>query len=185
MVVLLGFIMLCIAVATGAAGEGKEEMKGMKGEMMGGKGMKCGGGMMKMCPMHEMMESMAEPEIVATRDGGVVVMLGGRLYKYDRNLKLKSETELKIGMEMMHGMMMRKMGKCPMMERMGMEMGEGMMMGKCPMMERMGMEMGEGMMEKCPMMKKMMKKAMMGKKTEEPAAEPETPEKSGEHETHH
>ena len=34
--------------------------------------------------------------MVATKDGGVVVMVGNKLFKYDRNLNLVKETEIKI-----------------------------------------------------------------------------------------
>ena len=127
--VLLGVVLICAAVSTALAQEGKEGMMsgGMKGKMMKGGGMMGRGGMMQMCPMHKMMESMAVPTLVATKDGGVVVMLGGKLYKYDRNLNLKHEVELKIGMADMQKMMIPMEKKCPMMKMM---MGEGGMMGQ-------------------------------------------------------
>ena len=43
--------------------------------------------------------------LVATNDGGVVVMMGNRLYKYDKNLNLVKETEIKVDMKRMQGMM--------------------------------------------------------------------------------
>lgn len=171
---VLALVVLCMMVAVASAGGQKGEMEDVKGkkcEMMGhegmmgeggkscGGGMGCKGGMMQTCPMHRMMAPMAQPAIVATRDGGVVVMVGGRLYKYDRDLKLKAETELKIGMGQMQGMMMHMMGECPMMQGMGMRQeGMGMhMMDKGEMTDEMKMH-----MKKCPMMKK-------GEKEEETA----------------
>lgn len=79
-------------------GDKKEMMEG-KGSMMGGKGMM---GMMKMCqPM------MNKPSMVAVGDG-VVVLSGKKLYKYDANLNLVKEADVKV--EDM-GMMGQGMGK--------------------------------------------------------------------------
>jgi hypothetical protein len=158
-ILIVALVVLCVAAATVSAGEGKEEMEGKQGKkcemmghggMMGEGGVMGRGGMMQTCPMHKMMAPMPEPQIVATRDGGVVVMLAGRLYKYDRNLDLKAETELKIGLGQAQGMMMHMMGKCPMMQGMDMKKeGMGMhMMGKDAMMDEMKTH-----MKKCPMMK--------------------------------
>jgi hypothetical protein len=77
-------------------------------------------GMMGMCPMHSMMcERMMETEIVATQDSGVVVMAAGKLYKYDKDLNLVKEIELKSGQDMkaMMGNMQKEcMEKCQMMK---------------------------------------------------------------------
>ena len=56
----------------------------MRGKMMKGKGM-MGGGMMQHASM------------VATPDGGVIVLSGPRLAKYDKDLNLVKEVELKPG----------------------------------------------------------------------------------------
>jgi len=49
------------------------------------------------CGMYSMMGMMRMMgNLVATSDGGVVVMMGNKLYKYDKNLNLKNETEIKI-----------------------------------------------------------------------------------------
>ena len=61
---------------------------------------------------HMMMPMMMGKSMVATTDGGVVVMLGNKLFKYDKNLVLKNEAELKIDKEAMHGMMEKKEGCC-------------------------------------------------------------------------
>jgi len=73
--------------------------KGMSGMMGEGKG-KMGRGMMPQM----MMKSMMERSMIATNDGGVVVMVGNALYKYDKNLKLLGEAQIKIDMEKMRGM---------------------------------------------------------------------------------
>ena len=82
----------------------------------------------KMEPEHKrgmMMQSMMSKSLVATSDGGVVVMVGNKLLKYDKNLNLVKEAEIKMDFEGMKEMM----EKCPMhkkmMEKGGMS-GEGM-----------------------------------------------------------
>ena len=58
---------------------------------------------------------MMSKSVVATSDGGVIVMIGNKLQKYDKDLVLQKEVELKIDMEGMKKMMMQTMEKCPMM----------------------------------------------------------------------
>ena len=119
-------IMLVVLVA-GASLVYAEGMKGemmdqgMKGNMMGegmmGKEMmdgKMGGKMMK-GSMHEMMESMMKRSVTATSDGGVVVLFGNKLTKYDKDLNVVKEVELKMDMEGMQKMMGDMKGMCPMM----------------------------------------------------------------------
>lgn len=81
----------------------------------------------KMMGKHEMgammMKGMMQKSMVATSDGGVVVLSGNTLTKYDKNLNVVKEIELKCPMEKMHKKMM-EMGKdCPMMK--GKMMGAG------------------------------------------------------------
>ena len=59
---------------------------------------------------------MMERSVVATSDGGVVVAMGNKLTKYDKDLNVVKESELKMDMEGMQ----RMMKNCPM-------MGKGMM----------------------------------------------------------
>ncbi|MGD0078635.1 MAG: hypothetical protein ABSB91_08450 [Sedimentisphaerales bacterium] len=76
--------------------------------------------MMGMCPMHSMMcEHMMKKEIIATEDGGVIIMCCNKLYKYDKDLNLVKEVELKIDQDMkaMMGNMQKEcMEKCQMMK---------------------------------------------------------------------
>ncbi|MFZ0035759.1 MAG: hypothetical protein WAK60_12330 [Sedimentisphaerales bacterium] len=52
--------------------------------------------MMGMCPMHTMMcEHMMKKEIIAAGDGGVVILACNKLYKYDKDLNLVKDVELK------------------------------------------------------------------------------------------
>lgn len=101
------FSILALAVVVSYFGFAEEEQTGM----MGGKAMmgKCGM-MMKRFSMHAM-----ETAMVATRDGGVVVMVGNKLLKYDRELNLKKEVEIAFKSSEMQKMMMQMQGGCPMM----------------------------------------------------------------------
>ena len=63
------------------------------------------GGMMKM--MHKMHGMTRSSTMVASNDGGVIVLTGSKLYKYDKNLNLVKEAEIKTetsGGGMMGGM---------------------------------------------------------------------------------
>ncbi|RLC35389.1 MAG: hypothetical protein DRZ76_00205 [Candidatus Nealsonbacteria bacterium] len=53
------------------------------------------------------MGKMLEKQIVATSDGGVIVLFGNKLLKYDRKLNLVNEAEIKIDIEAMKAMMER------------------------------------------------------------------------------
>lgn len=57
----------------------------------------------KMGDMQGMMmkKMMMEKKMIATSDGGVIVMFGNKLVKYDKDLELVKEVELKIDMEAM------------------------------------------------------------------------------------
>jgi len=92
--------------------------EGMKGDMMKegmmGKGM-MDGKMMGMCPM---MQSMMQKQVVATSDGGIIVVAGNKLTKYDKDLNVIKEVELKMDMEGMQKMMESMKGMCPMMGKM-------------------------------------------------------------------
>ena len=59
--------------------------------------------------MHGMMMGMMPRQMVASNDGGVIVLAGNKLYKYDKNLTLVKEAEIKVDMEDMKG-------NCPMMK---------------------------------------------------------------------
>lgn len=108
-VIIAAVVVLSISgLALAQMNEGKE----MKAGMMG-KGMMEGKGMM----MHGMMmNAMMNKSMVATSDGGVVVMTANKLTKYDKDLNVVKEIELKMDMEGMQKMMK----DCPM-------MGKGMM----------------------------------------------------------
>jgi len=94
----------------------------------GMQGMMGKGQMMAMCPMHGMMMgSMMAKSVAATGDGGIVVMAGNKLIKYDKDLNLVKEVEVKMDMEGMQKKMSQMMEQCPMCKSM---MQGGSMMGQ-------------------------------------------------------
>ncbi|MBN1404986.1 MAG: hypothetical protein JW946_00520 [Candidatus Omnitrophica bacterium] len=62
--------------------------------------------------MMRCMKNMNKNQMVAASDGGVIVLSGNRLLKYDKNLDLKKEVEIKKSDKM--GKMMGGKGACPM-----------------------------------------------------------------------
>ena len=114
--VLLGMLMIiprALAQEDGMNSEMKEPMRkneGWKEHRMHKKG-QMGHGMMQGgmgCPM---MKMMGEPQMVSVGDG-VVILIGNQLIKYDKNLNVVKEVEIKVDMEGMKRMMMEG---CPMM----------------------------------------------------------------------
>jgi hypothetical protein len=63
-----------------------------------------------------MMQGMFERTMVPTSDGGVVVMVGNQLYKYDKNLALKKEAAIKVDTAKIREAMRDAMRACRMME---------------------------------------------------------------------
>lgn len=103
--------------------KGKEMMgdKGMgmmKGDMMDKGGMMGGGKMMGMMGMCPMMQSMMQKQVVATNDGGIVVVTGNKITKYDKDLNVVKEVEQKMDMDGMQKMMENMKSMCPMMKGM-------------------------------------------------------------------
>ena len=81
----------------------------MGGGMMGQQGM-MGKGMMGqqgMTGMHTMSGMMGGSSMVATQDGGIIVLIGNKLLKYDKDLNLVKEVEIKIDWESLNKTMMQ------------------------------------------------------------------------------
>ena len=96
--VITGVIVLTVSgLAFAQMNDKGKEMKGDKAAMMDGKGgmmgMMGGKGMMGMMKMCQSM--MNKPSMVAVGDG-VVVLSGKKLYKYDANLNLVKEADVKV-----------------------------------------------------------------------------------------
>ena len=122
-------VILGLGISLVSADEMKDKMMG--GEMMDKDGMGMGmmedkGGMMMrkkgMMAMDSMMKSMMEKTIMPTSDGGIIVVFGNKLTKYDKDLNVVKEVELNMDMGGMQKMMDGMKGMCPM-------MGGGMMGG--------------------------------------------------------
>jgi len=124
-VMLTAFLFVFCGIVSFAqdAAEKKEGMMGKRTMMH--EGMQ--GKMMGMCPEHAMMaKMMMTSSMDASADGGVFVMAGNRLSKYDKDLVLVKEVEIKTNVEGMEKMMAEMKEKCPMCKQ---------MMGECPMMK--------------------------------------------------
>ncbi|HEM62017.1 MAG TPA: hypothetical protein ENO24_06970 [Chloroflexi bacterium] len=90
-------------------------------------------GMMPMAGMHAMMgqgmaHAMAQTSLVATSDGGVVLWAGGKLIKYDSDLRLVREVEVQVDYKAMQQHMQQMMDNLGMGPRM-MQRSGGMMRG--------------------------------------------------------
>lgn len=104
---VIGFSSLALAQENKTM-TGKETMKagmmekGVMGKCMEEKGEKCCDKEKMECKemmgMHKMMMSKS---MVATPDGGVIVMVGHKLQKYDKDLVLQKEVDLKMDKEEM------------------------------------------------------------------------------------
>jgi len=86
--------------------------------MGGGRGMMNGNKMdgENMMGMHMMMKLMMEKSVVATSDGGIVVARGNKITKYDKDLNVVKEVEVKMDMAAMGQNMKEMMEQCPMMK---------------------------------------------------------------------
>ena len=85
-----------------------------------------------MCPMCPMMcKSMMDKALVATSDGGVILMAGCKLVKFDKDLNKVKEAQIEIDTKEMQNKMCEMMKNCPMCHKM-MKMHEGMMHMKGP-----------------------------------------------------
>jgi hypothetical protein len=102
---LAGIVVMFTVFLTGAQQQGG-------GKMGAGSGM----GMMdssSACKM--MMMHMGMPKFVFPMQEGVIVVMGNRLLKYDKDLNLKKEAEIKVD-SMMFKTMMQHMRNCPAMQ---------------------------------------------------------------------
>jgi hypothetical protein len=83
-------------------------MGDFKGGRMGGKK-----GMCPMCCMNKSM-MMEGKKLVATQDGGAILMMGNKLIKYDSGMNVVKEVEIKMDMEAMKKTMDEMRDNCPM-----------------------------------------------------------------------
>ncbi|MEW5895688.1 MAG: hypothetical protein AB1650_08055 [Candidatus Omnitrophota bacterium] len=95
---------------------------GMKNREMMGRGKFLEKKMMmgKMCAAGDIMKIMMKTTVTVTPDGGVIVLRGNSLAKYDKNLNLVKEVQLKDMTEEIQQKMQKMMKECPVMQqRMG------------------------------------------------------------------
>ena len=102
------FTLLAVSVLSLPLYAEHDEKEEMKMGMMGEKGGESKG----MMGMHGMMKKMMEKSVVATSDGGIVIVTGNKITKYDKDLNVVKEIETKMDIDSMKEMM----GKCPMMK---------------------------------------------------------------------
>jgi hypothetical protein len=114
--VIVGIAVLTISSLSFAEMPMKGGMMKDKAEMMEGKGgmmgMMGGKGMMGMCSM---MNSMMHKQVVATNDGGIIVVAGNKITKFDKDLNVVKEVEQKMDTQGMQKMMENMKSMCPMM----------------------------------------------------------------------
>ena len=97
------FLVMLVAFFMSVSGISFGEHPGEEGTEKGHKGMDKGKHSMMM-----MKKMMTGREMVATKDGGVIVLTGNKLVKYDKNLNLIKEVELEAGMECTAEMMEKR-----------------------------------------------------------------------------
>jgi len=105
LLIVMAFIFSVAMAGPVAAETQKSEKSGCPMGQMMGKEMKEKD--WKGCPRGDMpMHCMMSKEMIATSDGGFVVSICNKLYKYDSNLNLQKEAEIPFNMECMKKMMM-------------------------------------------------------------------------------
>lgn len=110
-----GILIMFVVLSLGAPLYAHDKEMGTMGTESGeSKGMMGG----KMMGMHMMMKMMMEKSVVATEDGGIVVVAGNKITKYDKDLNVVKEAEIKMDMDAMQKNMKEMMEKCPMMKDM-------------------------------------------------------------------
>ena len=88
-------ILILLAAVTSTFAEDTQGMPMDGGGQQGGQGMGGGNQGGGRGSMNHMMGMMNKPLMIATSDGGVVVLNGPKLTKYDKDLKLVNEVEMK------------------------------------------------------------------------------------------
>jgi len=109
------FIALMALLIVPALVFSQEKSPAMDKSMEMGKGMDMGKGMGMCKGMGRecgKMGMMMQKQMVATSDGGVIVLAGNKLYKYDKDLNLVKEAEIKMDVEGMKKMMDQMKEKC-------------------------------------------------------------------------
>jgi len=112
-------LVLIIAAMIGIGAVAVFAAEHMGGGMMGGggmmsnredtqQGMQQGGMMGRGMMMDGMGPMMGGGSLATNEDGGVIVLMGNQLYKYDKDLNLIKQVEIKIDWQAMQKMMMQR-----------------------------------------------------------------------------
>jgi hypothetical protein len=124
----LVLLMVLVVVAYAARGGGRMGRgvmgggRGGGGRMGPGAGAGMGRGMMAQCPFHTMMGQ----RIMVAAPDGVYVMIGDELLKYDQELRLQKEAEIKIDWTKMATRMLEMHRNCPICQQMMPQMPQEM-----------------------------------------------------------
>jgi hypothetical protein len=126
---LMGLVLVVILSSVSlSSAEEMKDMQDKEPEMK--KGMMMGKGKM----MGQMMMKVMEKSVTATSDGGIVVLAGNHLVKYDKDMNIIKEADVKVDMDAMQKDMEGMMKMCPMMQgdMKGMESESEEMQGTSP-----------------------------------------------------
>jgi|GEM_PF-1454865 len=99
---MLFAVVICMSFLSVSFAGNMGDFKGDK------KGMWC-----SMCHMNKGM-MMDGKKLIATQDGGAILMIGNKLIKYDSQLNIVKEADIKIDMEAMKSAMEEMRKNCPM-----------------------------------------------------------------------
>ena len=112
-VVTVGVVLMITGLALSQMGDKDQGMMAKKTEMMEDRGSMMGSkGMMGMHDMMMKMSDMMHKTVIATSDGGFVIVGPDKITKYDKDLNVFKEVELKADTEGIKRMMGDMMEKC-------------------------------------------------------------------------
>lgn len=107
--IILGITVLILSVPGLALAQMEKEAGIFERKMPMGHGMMKSG-----CPL---MKTLSERTVIATSDGGVVVVFGNTMTKYDQDLDVVKEVELKMDLDAVKKMMEGMKGECPVQDK--------------------------------------------------------------------
>lgn len=117
-------LLTALAVLSVGASFASAQGPGMGRGMMGGQMMHADSGMMKPMMGCGMMMGMAAPQSVIPVEDGIIVVIGNKLLKYDKNLNLKKEAKIEIDYEEIQARMQQIQQMCPRMQSVPTENGQ-------------------------------------------------------------
>ncbi len=106
-------LLTAVAVLSVGASFVSAQGPGMGRGTMGGPMMSADSGMMKPMMGCGMMMGMATPQSVIPVEDGIIVVVGNKLLKYDKNLNLKKEAQIEIDYEEIQARVQQMQQMCP------------------------------------------------------------------------